>query len=166
MQLSICSLLQGGHDLSYILYLSYKINYDNHVKHSTGLGIAYAGTQRQEVLSHLLPVLADTTAPPEICALAAVACGLIAVGSCNGDVSSRTCIVYLLLSIVSGNVTKCGVDNHVSTPSAFRTRKVRGGIIIMETECLNIRLPVPTLLFRGYSVKLKKIIKPYIIFFF
>ncbi|CAH0715457.1 unnamed protein product, partial [Brenthis ino] len=52
-----------------------------------GLGIAYAGTQRQEVLSHLLPVLADTTAPPEICALAAVACGLIAVGSCNGDVT-------------------------------------------------------------------------------
>lgn len=52
-----------------------------------GLGIAYAGTQRHEVLSHLLPVLADTTAPPEICALAAVACGLIAVGSCNGDIT-------------------------------------------------------------------------------
>ncbi|XP_045772793.1 26S proteasome non-ATPase regulatory subunit 2 [Maniola jurtina] len=52
-----------------------------------GLGIAYAGTQREDVLSHLLPVLADTAAPPEICALAAIACGLIAVGSCNGEVS-------------------------------------------------------------------------------
>ncbi|XP_038209901.1 26S proteasome non-ATPase regulatory subunit 2 [Zerene cesonia] len=52
-----------------------------------GLGIAYAGTQREDVLSHLLPVLSDSAAPPEICALAALACGLIAVGSCNGDVT-------------------------------------------------------------------------------
>ncbi|XP_047990980.1 26S proteasome non-ATPase regulatory subunit 2 [Leguminivora glycinivorella] len=52
-----------------------------------GLGIAYAGTQRKEVLEHLLPVLSDTTAPAEICALAAISCGLIAVGSCNGDVT-------------------------------------------------------------------------------
>ncbi|KOB76346.1 26S proteasome non-ATPase regulatory subunit 2 [Operophtera brumata] len=54
-----------------------------------GLGIAYAGTQREDVLSHLLPVLSDTAAPPEICALAAISCGLIAVGSCNGDVSCK-----------------------------------------------------------------------------
>lgn len=52
-----------------------------------GLGIAYAGTQREDVLSHLLPVLNDTAAAPEICALAAISCGLIAVGSCNGDVT-------------------------------------------------------------------------------
>ncbi|CAK1580372.1 unnamed protein product [Parnassius mnemosyne] len=52
-----------------------------------GLGIAYAGTQRDDVLQHLLPVLSDAAAPAEICALAAVACGLIAVGSCNGDVT-------------------------------------------------------------------------------
>ncbi|XP_063624181.1 26S proteasome non-ATPase regulatory subunit 2 [Cydia splendana] len=52
-----------------------------------GLGIAYAGTQRKEVLEHLLPVLSDTSAPAEICALAAISCGLIAVGSCNGDVT-------------------------------------------------------------------------------
>lgn len=52
-----------------------------------GLGIAYAGTQREDVLAHLLPVLADAAAPPEICALAALSAGLIAVGSCNGEVT-------------------------------------------------------------------------------
>ncbi|VVC86660.1 26S proteasome non-ATPase regulatory subunit 2 [Leptidea sinapis] len=52
-----------------------------------GLGIAYAGTQREDVLSHLLPVINDSSAPPEICALAALACGLIAVGSCHGEVT-------------------------------------------------------------------------------
>lgn len=58
----------------------------------SGLGIAYAGTQREDVLAHLLPVLSDTAAPAEICALAAISCGLIAVGSCNGDVSLLTAL--------------------------------------------------------------------------
>ncbi|XP_052741288.1 26S proteasome non-ATPase regulatory subunit 2 [Bicyclus anynana] len=74
-----------------------------------GLGIAYAGTQREDVLSHLLPVLADTAAPPEICALAAVACGLIAVGSCNGDV---TCAI--IQRLIEDNK-----DLHSSTYARF-----------------------------------------------
>ncbi|GBP85213.1 26S proteasome non-ATPase regulatory subunit 2 [Eumeta japonica] len=74
-----------------------------------GLGIAYAGTQREEVLAHLLPVLSDTAAPPEICALAAVSCGLIAVGSCNGDV---TCAI--IQRLIDDNK-----DVHSSTYSRF-----------------------------------------------
>ncbi|XP_061383643.1 26S proteasome non-ATPase regulatory subunit 2 [Danaus plexippus] len=74
-----------------------------------GLGIAYAGTQREDVLSHLLPALADTSAPPEICALAAVACGLIAVGSCNGDV---TCAI--IQRLIDDNK-----DLHSSTYARF-----------------------------------------------
>ncbi|TSK67161.1 26S proteasome non-ATPase regulatory subunit 2 [Bagarius yarrelli] len=43
-----------------------------------GLGLAYAGSNREDVLSLLLPVAGVT----------ALACGMIAVGSCNGDVTS------------------------------------------------------------------------------
>ncbi|XP_026327606.1 26S proteasome non-ATPase regulatory subunit 2 [Hyposmocoma kahamanoa] len=74
-----------------------------------GLGIAYAGTQRADVLSHLLPVLYDTAAPPEICALAAISCGLIAVGSCNGDV---TCAI--IQRLIDDNK-----DLHSSTYARF-----------------------------------------------
>ncbi|XP_022814100.1 26S proteasome non-ATPase regulatory subunit 2 [Spodoptera litura] len=74
-----------------------------------GLGIAYAGTQREDVLSHLLPVLSDTAAPAEICALAAISCGLIAVGSCNGDV---TCAI--IQRLIDDNK-----DLHSSTYARF-----------------------------------------------
>ncbi|XP_022117848.2 26S proteasome non-ATPase regulatory subunit 2 [Pieris rapae] len=74
-----------------------------------GLGIAYAGTQREDVLSHLLPVLSDSAAPPEICALAALSCGLIAVGSCNGDV---TCAI--IQRLIDDNK-----DLHSSTYARF-----------------------------------------------
>lgn len=80
------------------------------------LGVAYAGSDREDVISVLLPVLADpkssmevrsmcrkqvcsrTTSPCEcltrtsICdqvvGIAALACGQVAVGSCNGEVTS------------------------------------------------------------------------------
>lgn len=52
-----------------------------------GLGLAYAGTQREDVISLLLPVLNDMKALPEIVALAAISCGLIAVGSCDAEVT-------------------------------------------------------------------------------
>ncbi|KAG7308547.1 hypothetical protein JYU34_005765 [Plutella xylostella] len=67
----------------YVLHTSFNLR----IGSVLGLGIAYAGTQREDVLAHLLPVLSDTAAPAEICALAAISCGLIAVGSCNGEVT-------------------------------------------------------------------------------
>ncbi|XP_060803455.1 26S proteasome non-ATPase regulatory subunit 2 [Amyelois transitella] len=74
-----------------------------------GLGIAYAGTHREDVLSHLLPVLSDTSATPEIYALAAISCGLIAVGSCNGEV---TCAI--IQRLIDDNK-----DLHSSTYARF-----------------------------------------------
>ncbi|KAJ3032270.1 proteasome regulatory particle base subunit [Rhizophlyctis rosea] len=53
-----------------------------------GLGIAYAGTNREEVVELLLPIISDTTLSMELAALAALSVGLICVGTCNGDVSS------------------------------------------------------------------------------
>ena len=53
-----------------------------------GLGLAYAGTDRKDVIQLLLPVFADAKSSMEVVGVAALACGLIAVGSCNGEVTS------------------------------------------------------------------------------
>lgn len=53
-----------------------------------GLGLAYAGSNRSEVLDLLLPVLSEANAPMELVGLAALSCGLIAVGAKTFDVTS------------------------------------------------------------------------------
>ncbi len=53
-----------------------------------GLGLAYAGSNRDDVLSLLLPVLSHPKSSMEVVGVAALACGLVAVASCNGDVTS------------------------------------------------------------------------------
>ena len=53
----------------------------------TGLGLAYAGSNREAVLSLLTPVLSDPKSTMEVVGLAGMACGMIAVGSCNADVT-------------------------------------------------------------------------------
>jgi len=53
-----------------------------------GLGLAYAGTNRQDVIQLLLPVFADSKSNMEVVGVTALATGLIAVGSCNGEVTS------------------------------------------------------------------------------
>ena len=50
--------------------------------------MAYAGTKRQDVVSLLLPVLSDKKSSSEIIAMAALACGLITVGSGDSEVLS------------------------------------------------------------------------------
>jgi len=52
-----------------------------------GLGLAYAGTDRQDVLSLLYPVFNDPKSNMEVIGVASIACGLIAVGSCNAEVT-------------------------------------------------------------------------------
>ncbi|XP_078333665.1 26S proteasome non-ATPase regulatory subunit 2-like [Crassostrea virginica] len=53
-----------------------------------GLGLAYAGSNREDVLALILPVLGESKANMEVVGMAALACGMIAVGSCNGEVTS------------------------------------------------------------------------------
>merc|ERR1719474_234931 len=53
-----------------------------------GLGLAYAGSNRQDVIQLLLPVFADPKSNMEVVGVTALATGLISVGSCNGEVTS------------------------------------------------------------------------------
>lgn len=53
-----------------------------------GLGIAYCGSNRDDVIQILLPLLSDPKSSMEEIGIAALALGMISVGSCNGDVTS------------------------------------------------------------------------------
>jgi 26S proteasome regulatory subunit N1 len=52
-----------------------------------GLGLAYAGSHREDILTFLLPHVADDAASMEISSLAALALGFIFVGSESGEVT-------------------------------------------------------------------------------
>lgn len=53
-----------------------------------GLGLAYAGSNHSEVIPLLLPVFTDSKSTMEVLAVTSIACGMVAVGSGNGDVTS------------------------------------------------------------------------------
>jgi 26S proteasome regulatory subunit N1 len=52
-----------------------------------GLGLAYAGSSKDEVIELLMPMIADSTQDMQISAMAALACGLIAIGTSHPEVS-------------------------------------------------------------------------------
>eukprot|EP00961_Rhodomonas_salina_P039748 534164-Rhodomonas_salina.1 len=54
---------------------------------SLGLGLAYAGTQREEVLELLTPVIADPETPIDLFSLASLALGLVFVGTGKPDIA-------------------------------------------------------------------------------
>ena len=60
--------------------------------------MAYAGTQHADVTSLLLPVMTDKKSTSEVVALAAIACGMINVGSGNHEVVSSILQTLLDLS--------------------------------------------------------------------
>jgi 26S proteasome regulatory subunit N1 len=51
-----------------------------------GLGLAYAGSNKEELLELLLPIVSDTSLDMQLSAMAALSLGLIFVGSANGEV--------------------------------------------------------------------------------
>lgn len=52
------------------------------------LGIAYAGSAREEVAELLLPIVCDTGLAMELSSVAALALGMVFVGTCHGDIAS------------------------------------------------------------------------------
>lgn len=60
-----------------------------------GLALAYAGTNRSDVIETLLPVMHDPKSTLEVIGITALASGLIAVGSANSDVTTA-CLTVLL----------------------------------------------------------------------
>ncbi|KAI9825339.1 MAG: proteasome regulatory particle base subunit [Phylliscum demangeonii] len=52
-----------------------------------GLGLSYAGSNKEEVLELLLPIVGDTSLEMQVSAMAALSLGLVFVGSSNGQIS-------------------------------------------------------------------------------
>lgn len=62
-------------------------NRDMKVSAILGLGLAYAGTQREDVRELLVPLVVDSAQPMEIASLACLALGLVYTGSADGEIS-------------------------------------------------------------------------------
>ena len=60
-----------------------------------GLGLSYAGSNREAVLSLLIPVLSDSKSNWEVIGVTGLALGMVAVGSCNSTVT--TAIMQVLM---------------------------------------------------------------------
>ena len=60
-----------------------------------GLGLAYAGSNREQLLELLLPIVVDTSLDMQISAMAALSLGMIFVGSSNSDVSEAIVQTFL-----------------------------------------------------------------------
>lgn len=53
-----------------------------------GIGLAYAGSHREDISALFLPIVADESVSIEVAGLAALALGFIFVGSENGEIAS------------------------------------------------------------------------------
>ncbi|XP_014218958.1 26S proteasome non-ATPase regulatory subunit 2 [Copidosoma floridanum] len=60
-----------------------------------GLGLSYTGSNRESVLSLLIPVLSDPKSNREVIGITGLALGMVAVGSCNATVT--TAIMHTLM---------------------------------------------------------------------
>jgi 26S proteasome regulatory subunit N1 len=61
-----------------------------------GLGLSYAGSNKEDLLDVLLPIITDSSQDMQVSAMAALSCGLVFVGSSHSDVS--VAIISTLLS--------------------------------------------------------------------
>ncbi|KAI9821801.1 MAG: proteasome regulatory particle base subunit [Pycnora praestabilis] len=60
-----------------------------------GLGLSYAGSNKEELLELLLPIIGDTSLEMQLSAMAALSLGMIFVGSSNSDVSGAIVQTFL-----------------------------------------------------------------------
>lgn len=60
-----------------------------------GLGLAYAGSNKEELLELLVPIVTDTSLDMQISAMAALTLGMVFVGSSNSDVSEAIIQTFL-----------------------------------------------------------------------
>lgn len=75
-----------------------KLNHKNpmvRIMSIMGLGLAYAGSNKDVLLEYLLPIVTDTSLDMQISSMAALSLGMIFVGSSNSDVSEAIVQTFL-----------------------------------------------------------------------
>jgi len=82
--------VQNECDPALAVLSDYVVHKNNNIRIGAilGLGIAYAGKNRADVLQLISNVVSDSTISMEIVGVSALALGLIAIGTANGDVTS------------------------------------------------------------------------------
>ncbi|PFH34288.1 proteasome 26S regulatory subunit [Besnoitia besnoiti] len=75
-----------------------------------GLGCAYAGTKRADVMEALTVVIVDSSLPVECSAFAAVSLGLVFVGSCNQEAAE---------AILTTLIDRSSVEKGLESPLCF-----------------------------------------------
>jgi len=107
----VCATIRSGFDAALALLCTHVENVElTSTERSgaiAGLGIAYAGTAREEVLELLTPIAADSDAAPELSALAALSLGLVYVGSADENLAST-----LIQAIAERSESGHEMDNH------------------------------------------------------
>lgn len=89
-----CGIVNAGVQNECDPALALLSDYVNHKNNSIriasilGLGIAYAGKNRQDVISLISNILSDSSANMEVTGVTALSLGLIGVGSANGEITS------------------------------------------------------------------------------
>ncbi|GJJ69799.1 26S proteasome regulatory subunit N1 [Entomortierella parvispora] len=74
----------------------------NRVAAIQGLGLAYAGSAKEELSELLLPIVSNSDVPMEISSFAALALGQIFVGTCDGEITST--ILQTMLERADGQL--------------------------------------------------------------
>ncbi|KAK4156543.1 armadillo-type protein [Chaetomidium leptoderma] len=75
-----------------------KLNHKNpliRVAAIMGLGLSYAGSNKEELLAYLLPIISDTSQEMRVSAMAALACGLVFVGSSHAEAGEAIIMTLL-----------------------------------------------------------------------
>ncbi|PVV00639.1 hypothetical protein BB560_004973, partial [Smittium megazygosporum] len=72
--------------------------YEQKLSAVMSLGIAYAGSNREDVIDLLSPFISDTTTNNDIVCFASLSAGLVCIGSCNGDVATLILQAFIELS--------------------------------------------------------------------
>jgi 26S proteasome regulatory subunit N1 len=75
-----------------------KLNHKNpliRVAAIMGLGLSYAGSNKEDVLAFLLPIISDTSQEMRVSAMAALACGLVFVGSSHAEAGEAIIMTLL-----------------------------------------------------------------------
>lgn len=89
-----CGIVNSGVrnecDPALALLSDYVLHQSNNMRIGSivGLGLAYAGSNREDVIELLLPVLSDSTSTMEVIGQTALALGMVAIASCHGEVTS------------------------------------------------------------------------------
>ncbi|KAL5255103.1 hypothetical protein ACHWQZ_G014515 [Mnemiopsis leidyi] len=89
-----CGIVNSGVrnecDPALALLSDYVLHQSNNMRIGSivGLGLAYAGSNREDVIELLLPVLSDSNSTLEVIGQTALALGMVAIASCHGEVTS------------------------------------------------------------------------------